>query len=84
MVACKSTISWALGISLAISLDLPVTIIPVDARPPSPAEVLKHNFKVPCADAFASSLTYEPGCRTSQDQTTLVTTDLDFKEETHF
>jgi hypothetical protein len=48
------------------------------------AEVLKYNFKVPCADAFASSLTYEPGCRTSQDQTTLVTTDLDFKEETHF
>jgi hypothetical protein len=47
------------------------------------AEVLKYNFKVPCADAFVSSLTYEPGCRTSQDQATLVTTDLDFKEETH-
>ena len=40
----------------SVSLDLPVTIIPVDARPPSPAEVLKHNFKVIYVDDFASSL----------------------------
>ena len=68
----------ARGRTIAGSLAaLPMTIVPVDAEQAEAAAIFKYDFKVPYADAFAGALTLARSV--SQQQTTLVTADFDFK-----
>ena len=51
---------------------LPLAIISVDIDQAETAGILKHDFKLPYADAFASALALSKGA-------TLITADFDFK-----
>lgn len=55
---------------------LPLTIVPVDADQTEQAAILKQDFKLPYADAFAGALALERNA-------TLVTADFDFKPAAH-
>ena len=72
-----SVIYKAHGLSVARSasarmLALPLTVVSVDADQAERAGILKQDFKLPYADAFAGALTMARGA-------TLVTADFDFK-----
>jgi predicted nucleic acid-binding protein len=76
-----SVIYKAHGLSVARStsarmLALPMTIISVDADHAERAGILKPDFKLPYADAFAGALAQARGA-------TLVTADFDFKSAAH-
>lgn len=76
-----SVIYKAHGLSIARGasarmLALPLTIVSVDSDQAERAGILKQDFKLPYADAFAGALAMERGA-------TLVTADLDFKPAAH-
>jgi len=76
-----SVIYKAHGMSVAKSTSarmqaLPITIISVDANHAETAGILKQDFKLPYADAFAGALALLKGA-------TLVTADFDFKPAAH-
>jgi predicted nucleic acid-binding protein len=69
------------GLALANSTStsmraLPMTIVSVDANHAETAGILKQDFKLPYADAFAGALALAKGA-------TLVTADFDFKPAAH-
>jgi predicted nucleic acid-binding protein len=55
---------------------LPINIVSVDANHAETAGILKQDFKLPYADAFAGALALAKGA-------TLVTADFDFKPAAH-
>lgn len=76
-----SVVYKAHGLSVARSvsvrmLALPLTVVSVDADLAERAGILKQDFKLPYADAFAGSLALAKGA-------TLVTADFDFKPAAH-